>query len=1053
MLNTREIWIVLRARDQASRTLLGLGRNMRVLNKDALAAAEGQMALGSAFFGLGVGLTAAGAAMGTILTSSIKSASTYEKAIAQTKTQTDKFKVSMEEIGNIAKRVGDEIPVPFETIQNSLYDIFSSIDVNAKQSETLLKSFAKAAVAGNTDIRTAGRAAIAVLNAYKLPASKVVQVNDTMFQLVRKGVGTYDEFAKSIGKAIPSSVRASQSFQSLAGMMAFLTRNGLSVAMASTSAARALDAFSNPKTVERLGKLGIKAKDAAGEFRPIADVMKDLQAKLGNLTAPARAKALQELFKGAGGTIQARRFFDIAVTQSGNLTQRIDEMKNSAGAMGNAYDIMANTTANKSELLNNKWKILKQTIGTMLLPVVNDLIRAIQSVAEWFNRLSPKTQKFITYAVGIASILFIVTGVVLMVVGSVLMLAGALALVGISLATFGLIVAAIVAGIAAFIAIGILLYKNWDTVKASLTDVFDNIKSKWNALWEKIGPDIKQFGQDLKDFVDGAVSKVKEFADGWDETGRRVGSVIKFLAALIMYNIQFFVAVLGPLWRQLLKPLLDSLVEILGGVFDFIKGFIKMIFALLTGDWADAWQYAKDTFGALWDTIFAILRAGWRIIKGVFLTIKDWIVGIWQKIYDVLVGHSIIPDLVNGILSWIGRMVRGVVNFFKSLPGKIIATLSGAGKWLYQKGKDIVQGLIDGAGSLLSKIGQFFLDKIPGWIVKPFKKALGIASPSKVFQKLGQSIGDGLVVGITGSKRRIQTAMASLTDKLRKAGATAALAIAQNNQEVLLKYADKRDVLGAKLKKAKTDLETLKKTASDYANNIKQSIIDTGNVTGFGNSFNSIALGMQNAIQKAEQFTAAIKRLRAGGLNTTSLDQIIQAGPEQGLAVANSILNQAGGIESINAMQKTLNNTANRLGNTASDAMYGAGIRAAEGLVKGLTQQKKTIEDTMLAIAKGMVRAIRRALGIKSPSTVFRDLGMQVPRGFAQGIQNGGPLVNRAFNSMYGYGTPSIPVMAQPAGIGYGSSNLHQEITINTQEIDPLRHAAELGWELSRRAV
>lgn len=1053
MLNTREIWIVLRARDQASRTLMGLGRQMRVLDKNALAAAESQMALGSAFFGLGVGLTAAGAAMGAILTSSIKSASTYEKAIAQTKTQTDKFKVSMEEIGNIAKRVGDEIPVPFETIQSSLYDIFSSIDVNAKQSEALLKSFARAAVAGNTDIRTAGRAAIAVLNAYKLPASKVNEVNDTMFQLVRKGVGTYDEFAKNIGKAIPSSVRAGQSFKTLSGMMAFLTRNGLSVAMASTSAARALDAFSNPKTLERLGKLGIKAKNAAGEFRPIADVMEDLQAKLGKLTAPQRAKALQELFKGAGGTIQARRFFDIAVTQSESLTQRIDEMGNAAGAMGSAYDIMANTTANKSELLNNKWKILKQTIGTMLLPVVNELIKAIQNVTDWFNRLSPKTQKFITYAVGIASILFVVTGVVLMVVGSVLMLAGALAFVGISLATFGAIVAAIVAGIAAFIAIGILLYKNWDTVKVSLMNVFDSIKAKWDKLWEKIGPNIKQFGDDLKQFADDVVNKFKEFADGWDDTGRRVASVIKFLAAVFMYLIQFIVGVFAPLWNQLLRPLFSSFTEILGGVLNFFKGFIKMVFALLTGDWADAWQYAKDTFGALWDTIFAILRAGWNIIKGVFLTIKDWIVGIWQKIYDVLVGHSIIPDLVKGILSWIGRMVTGVVNFFKSLPGKIIATLSGAGKWLYQKGKDIVQGLLDGAGSLLSKIGQFFLDKIPNWIVGPFKKALGIASPSKVFRKLGQSIGDGLVVGITGSKSRIQTAMASLTDKLRKAGATAALTIAQNNREVLLKYADKRDAVGVKLTKAKADLEALKKTAADYAKNVKQSIIDTGNVASFGGSFNAIATGMQNAIQKAKQFTDAVKRLKAGGLNATSLDQIIQAGPEQGLAAANAILSQAGGVEQINSLQRTLNSTANALGNTASSAMYSAGIKAAEGLVKGLTQQKRTIEDTMLAIAKGMVRAIRRALGIKSPSTVFRDLGMQVPRGFAQGIRNGGPLVNRAFDSMYGYGTPSIPIMSQPAGMGYGGSNLHQEITINTQEIDPLRHAAELGWELSRRAV
>ena len=55
--------------------------------------------------------------------------------------------------------------------------------------------------------------------------------------------------------------------------------------------------------------------------------------------------------------------------------------------------------------------------------------------------------------------------------------------------------------------------------------------------------------------------------------------------------------------------------------------------------------------------------------------------------------------------------------------------------------------------------------------------------------------------------------------------------------------------------------------------------------------------------------------------------------------------------------------------------MYDNGINAAKGLVKGLTKQKKTIEKTMMDIAKSMVKAIKKTLGIKSPSRVMARIG------------------------------------------------------------------------------
>src|SRR5690606_18803397 len=119
--------------------------------------------------------------------------------------------------------------------------------------------------------------------------------------------------SRTIGLAIPATSRAGQEIETLGAMIAFLTRNGLSATRASTSAARALELFAHPKTVERLEAMGVAVRDSNGEYRPLVDVFRDLNKITREMTAPQRAALLQELLSGAGNSIQARRFWDVAL--------------------------------------------------------------------------------------------------------------------------------------------------------------------------------------------------------------------------------------------------------------------------------------------------------------------------------------------------------------------------------------------------------------------------------------------------------------------------------------------------------------------------------------------------------------------------------------------------------------------------------------------------------------------------------------------------------------------------------------------------------------------
>jgi phage-related minor tail protein len=105
-------------------------------------------------------------------------------------------------------------------------------------------------------------------------------------------------------------------------------------------------------------------------------------------------------------------------------------------------------------------KELGIVLGEKILPVITPII---QKITEWvtkFSELDGSTQTIILAITGVVAVI----GPLLVVIGSLISAAGVVA--G-AIGAISLPIVAIVAGIAGLIAIGVLLYKNWDEVKAS----------------------------------------------------------------------------------------------------------------------------------------------------------------------------------------------------------------------------------------------------------------------------------------------------------------------------------------------------------------------------------------------------------------------------------------------------------------------------------------------------------------------------------------------------------------------------------------------------------
>ncbi len=108
--------------------------------------------------------------------------------------------------------------------------------------------------------------------------------------------------------------------------------------------------------------------------------------------------------------------------------------------------------------------------------------------------------------------------------------------------------------------------------------------------------------------------------------------------------------------------------------------------------------------------------------------------------------------------------IEAALRFIRELPGKILGALGDVGRLLFDAGSNIIQGLIDGIGSMIGKVGDAIgsvTSKIRNFL--PFSPAKeGPLSGSGYPLYAGEKIGDALAVGIRGRVGHVAAASLAL---------------------------------------------------------------------------------------------------------------------------------------------------------------------------------------------------------------------------------------------------------------------------------------------------
>lgn len=388
-----------------------------------------------------------------------------------------------------------------------------------------------------------------------------------------------------------------------------------------------------------IGDTNVAIVDANGNYRDMTDILADVEKATEGMTQAERDMALSSIW-GTEALKGVNMAFEAGVPKIREFEEGI---RNSDGAANEMYDTMQNNLQGAIDNMKSAFEGLLITIGQRLIPIFQSLVEGITNVFTWFNNLNPAIQNVIIGVGGFLAIL----GPLLLIVGNVIIFIVKLSTSISALVTFfsaggvgaGILSAAIgalsgpigiaIAAITALIAVGVLLYNNWDTIKAKCSEVWNSIKETINTIWNNI----KTSTLGIWNNITSALSS------SWN--------AIKTVATTVWNAIK---SVIQTVW--------NAIKSIVTTGANAVKSVVTTSF-----------NAVKSVVTTIWNSIKTVIQTAWNGIKSVVSTgvnaVKSVITSVWSGLQEILIApfraaQSVISGILSGISSAISKVTSAI---------------------------------------------------------------------------------------------------------------------------------------------------------------------------------------------------------------------------------------------------------------------------------------------------------------------------------------------------------------------------------------------------------
>ena len=349
-------------------------------------------------------------------------------------------------------------------------------------------------------ISTAAAALAASLGALTVKSGKWADDLNTMSK--RYSIGTKDlQMYSAAAELVDTDVEA------IAKSHVKLEKTMLTASKGTGTAAEAFDA------------LGVQITNADGSLRDGEQVWQETIKALGQMENETQRDAYAMALMGRSASE-----LNPLIEDGGETYQRLAETMAKYDLEFVDQDMLdrANEFNDSLDTIKAVGMVAFQQLGTQLAaylaPAMEKVVDVVGRLANWFSQLSPRTQAIIggiAAVVAVVAPLLIGLGKVSFAISSIISL---IAVVGPAIVGVIGTLAPIIAIIAAVVAAGVLLYKNWDTIKAkaiafkdAVVAAFENFKTRVTTTFNNIKTAIVTPIQTAINTVKGIIDRIK----GW----------------------------------------------------------------------------------------------------------------------------------------------------------------------------------------------------------------------------------------------------------------------------------------------------------------------------------------------------------------------------------------------------------------------------------------------------------------------------------------------------------------------------------------------------------
>lgn len=487
---------------------------------------------------------------------------------------------ALDKMSETVTNLATTIPTDFQTAANAVGEVstrFDDIDDVGDNLEELSGQFIKFASINNIDVTTAIDNVQASMAAFEVDTSDAGLVLDTLNHI---GQQTGTDMNQLTGLMLANAGVAKEmgmSYEDTANFLGNLNKNGVDASSVMTGLKKAWQTASkNGKSMQStLTELNSKMINAATDTEAYQAAIEVFGAKAG----PAIAQAVRE------GRLSLDEFNISMSSFSGNVEDTFSA----------TLDPIDQTTITMNEVKATGAE-LSTTMQELLLPILRTLNEKLKEFREWWAGLNDdQKQTIVKIAAIVAAIgpLLVVLGKVVSFIGTIMTMAPALG--GVIAALSGP-VGIVIAIIAALVAAGVLLYKNWDTIKEKGAKLISDMKEKWTSF---------------KTFMSGLLQWLKdETSRKWDETKQAIIDKV----TSIKTNVTDKFSAMKESISQKISDIKESAVS----KFDSMKESITDKFSAMKDSVLDKFTAIKDGIKEKIDAAKEFVHEAVEKIKGFF---------------------------------------------------------------------------------------------------------------------------------------------------------------------------------------------------------------------------------------------------------------------------------------------------------------------------------------------------------------------------------------------------------------------------------------------------